>query len=204
MEFIPIANTAQVNTVALWDGQEVNNVFHVTQPTPYDLTSLAVLGALFQGWLENTVVGGLPATISYQKIILRALDTEDSPALEYTTGFPLTGLSVSKLAMPNNVTVAVKWSTGRAGRSYRGRTFHIGLTEDYVTDNQLSAGGVAYLNTVYGDLLDAFDSYPGDLVVASRYHNNAPRVSGITTPIVSYSINPVIDSQRRRLPGRGR
>ena len=44
---------------------------------------------------------------------------------------------------------------------------------------------------------------PWSMVVVSRYENNAPRAEGIATLVDRLSSDGVIDSQRRRLPGRG-
>jgi hypothetical protein len=41
-------------------------------------------------------------------------------------------------------------------------------------------------------------------VVVSRYHLGAPRVTGIATPVITYlATDNNVDSQRRRLTGRG-
>jgi len=204
MPFVPVPNTAEVSMQALWDNQEVANVFHVTQSTPYDATSLAVLGALFQDWIDTSLKTNVSNSVQYTKLVMRSLESEGAPAIEYTTNFPISGVHTGTAQLPNNVTVAVKWSTGLAGRSYRGRTYHIGLAEAFVTGNVLESSFATALLGIYNDLLEAFDTYPGDLTVVSKFHNNAARTTGIATPIISCSINPVVDSQRRRLPGRGR
>ena len=106
--------------------------------------------------------------------------------------------------MPNATTIAVKKNTGRAGRSYRGRVYHVGLTEIQVQDNRITPTATAAINTAYSTLITRYTAINCEWVVASTQNNNVPRVVGVATPIVGVSVDPVIDSQRRRLPGRGR
>jgi len=40
-------------------------------------------------------------------------------------------------------------------------------------------------------------------VVVSHFANGNPRVAGVATPINAYQVNSALDSQRRRLLGRG-
>jgi hypothetical protein len=147
----------------------------------------------------------MPNTGGLVLVSVRDLTTESGLAIERTTGLPLIGTNASP-QLPNNVTVAVKWSTGFAGRSFRGRTYHIGMPENSTVSNQVSAGPLADLNTAYAALIGVPPATDASmtLVVVSKFHANAPRLAGVTTPILARSINPTIDSQRRRLPERGK
>lgn len=128
-----------------------------------------------------------------------------------TTGLPTTGGN-NTTGYPNNVTLAVKWGTGLAGRSFRGRTYHIGLVITQVdTNDNVVASELNAIVGAYDALRTALDNATlgVEMVVVSRYsgvdanHKPIPRVTGITTPISGVSADPVTDSQRRRLPGRG-
>jgi len=204
MAFIPVENTAQVRMQFLYDGQHVENVYHVKSTGAWDVAGLQDLGDAFIDWWDTNLKAFMPTTGSLQQVVLRDLTTESGLAVERTTGLPLVGTNGSP-QLPNNVTVAVKWSTGLAGRSFRGRTYHIGMPENSTVGNTVSAGPL-------DDLLAAYDALIGippavdaayTLVVVSLFHNNAPRVAGVATDILDSSIDPTIDSQRRRLPGRG-
>jgi len=48
------------------------------------------------------------------------------------------------------------------------------------------------------------DGLGADWVVVSRFHDNAPRTAGVVSFINAATVvDATVDSQRRRLPGRG-
>lgn len=203
MAFIPAPNCAEMVLVFTVESQICANVFHLKGETPFDATSLATMAVLFRDWWDTNLKNHCNAVVSLDRIRGRALDTDHSPSVEVTSGMPLAGTSMSQ-AMPNNVTVAVKWQTGLSGRSYRGRTYHVGLNEGQVSANEVTPTGITALTNAYNALLTAINGTPYALVVLSRYNNNQPRATAVATEIDGVSIDTFIDSQRRRLPGRGR
>lgn len=120
--------------------------------------------------------------------------------------FALTVDSPGELAgtgQPGNVTATITFRTGRAGRSFRGRNYIVGLTEEQTSANQLVAG-------VADDYVEAYEAMNSDManidllhVVVSRYHNKAARGSGIFTEVTQYTMENNLDSMRTRLAGRG-
>lgn len=203
MEFIPVPNCAEIVLRFMYNGQQCANVYHVRQESPYDQTSLAVVAALFADWWNTNFKPNAPNTLALVMIVARSLEAKNAPAIEYTSGMPMQGGDVTHPQLPNNCTVAVKWSTALRGRSFRGRTYHLGLNEDIVTGNTLSASAHSAFIDWYNALLIALDGLPSNLVVVSRFEDNAPRTVGIATDIQAVSIDTTVDSQRRRLPGRG-
>jgi hypothetical protein len=137
------------------------------------------------------------------KVLARDLTVQNGLSLESTSSLPITGTN-SNAGCSNNVTLAVKWQTGYAGRSYRGRTYFIGLTENNVTGDTVAGAYASGLQGAFEQLMSDLDGAGFGMGVLSRYHNNAPRTAGVLTPITSVSVDTVIDSQRRRLQGRGR
>jgi hypothetical protein len=132
------------------------------------------------------------------------LSTQTSGGIEYTQGMPIMGTFPDDQGMPSNVTVAVKWTTGLRGRSYRGRTYHIGIPRSCVEGNLVATEYVADLKDAYQTLINRFTQTGGAMVIASRQNNSVIRETGVSTPVTAVSIEHTIDSQRRRLPGRGR
>ena len=203
MPFVPIPNTARVELRMTQDGQQIENVFHVEKEGPLTVVDLQTIGNTFVDWFDghrNLVT----SQVTLREIDLRDLTTSSGLGILYATGLPLVGL-LAQPATPNNVTVAIKWGTGLTGRSFRGRTYHIGLTESQVLNNALESATVAGLLASYNTLITDMSGAGYTLVVASRQANNLPRVTGVTTPILTASYaDTTIDSARRRLPGRGR
>jgi hypothetical protein len=204
MIFVPVPNTAKIELVYSIDGQTLENVMHfvgANPPTETDLTNLAADARLmWHGTFRNIQALGC------QLVKIKATDcsSEDGAAIEYTTLLPDTG-TISEEMMSNNVTACVSLKTAKRGRSYRGRIYVPGLPISAVSTNTLTTTVVNYLNSYFSEWnwLDN-DGEPWGLVVASRYHNNQPRVIGVTTPVTSFITNSTVASQRRRLPGRGR
>ena len=173
MEFIPFDNTIKLEALFLQDGQQVANVHYYLVDEVPDVDTCRDLAESYITWWDTNIKGGAPSTLALVMVRCTIMETETSPGVEVATGLPLAGTSGSP-AMPNNVTVAIKWSTGLRGRSYRGRTFHIGLTEATVTGNVLAAGMDETLAIVYGDLI-ALDTDVGPAIMGlSLIHISEP------------------------------
>lgn len=202
MPFIPFNNTVQLESVYRWDGQIVENVLNYqtnTLPTAANMDALAAtwlgLWALYIKPLQSSAV-------ALQSIKVTSLHAQNGPAIEYTTNLPQAGQGTST-AVPNNVAVVVKWITANRGRSYRGRTYHLGIPSGSVTANTLATGYRTSLVQAWTNFILVGSSPIWNLIIASRYSNGQPRGTGVATVVNGLSINPTVDSQRRRLPERG-
>lgn len=203
MALPPVDKVARLEAIFLQDGQRCENVHHFwfeTIPTEANLLGLA---AAYKAFWNTNLKTAVPAAVSLVMIRVTGLTNPDDPAFEYTTGLPLQGTQ-GNTKLPNNVTVVVKWTTAYRGRSFRGRTYHIGLANDQVSGSSLASGYSASFQTIYSNLLslDA-DGATATLVVVSYYAGNALRTIPVATPVVSCTVNTALDSQRRRLPERG-
>lgn len=204
--FIPVPGTMQAEMLFTYLGQIVENVYHVQQGDGATAPTVAQMNALataLKDWEAGTGRFRRSVSCSLRHIIVRDLTTRDAPAIDFVTGLPLDGNDATQ-ALPGNVTVAVKWSTAFRGRSFRGRTYHVGMTAGMVLGDQLVVGLSATLAGVYNGLLAAVNAVPGcTLGVVSYAHLNAWRAAGLFTPITAASVDNDLDSQRRRLAGRG-
>lgn len=107
---------------------------------------------------------------------------------------------VASAGLPYNVTIAISKRTGVAGRTRRGRIYHIGLCENQVTGNTLLA-------TPAVDILTAWRNYFSDIesagfvhVLVSRWLNGVKRTVGLKFPITEYQFTDTrVDTMRRRL-----
>jgi len=160
------------------------------------------IGGIFASW-ENTSAKPIRSTnTAWTSAVITSQEFEAAPGIEYTTGAPIVGTDGGG-AMPGNVTVAVRWITALRGRSYRGRTFHIGLTRTACSQDILLPTNAGFLKSCYDALIAALAAESFQLVVASYRHENAPRATGLASPIVTSVVEGTLDSQRRRLSGRG-
>lgn len=74
-----------------------------------------------------------------------------------------------------------------------------------MTGNAVVPSIITLLNTNYSLLMNSANFGGCVLAVASRRLNNAPRLIGVATEVIDVVLaDDTVDSQRRRLPGRGR
>ena len=206
MAFIPVPNTAQAELIYIWQDQVVENVLYFTTGAPMTPVMLQMIASDLKAWWIADIQDLQGVDIALREIKVTDLETESSPVFTLTSGLPLNG-NVASEPMPGNVSLCVSFRSAGRGRSSRGRNYFPGLTENQVQGNIVTSGVITSLLTAYGRLQtgDAmFDSQAG-WVVVSRFHNKAPRAIGLAQPVTSVVIiDPFVDSQRRRLPSRGR
>jgi hypothetical protein len=204
MAFIPVQNCIQLYARFLQQNQTCYNVFHFYATDPADLAVHALIATTYKNWFFNEMRVNVSTELTLNALYTRNLADEFAGGIVFTTDLPTSGLDVRQ-AMPMNVTVAISWRTALIGKSYRGRTYHLGLTAGQVTDSSLNGPVLVSLQNAYTALVQDFIIVAHRMVVASRYQNKAPRPGGgIVTNIETVSIDSTLDSQRRRLPGRGR
>lgn len=200
MPFVPVSNAAEVVFFIRQDGQELRHVAHFTCTTPpYTGPELEDLLDRLELWAANWIVTVVTGVVMYA-ISAKALNVENGPQRIRAVNFEgqFTGNPE-----PNNVTLAVKKITGLAGRSFRGRWYHVGIRENDTAGNTAVPSLITALETLYNQLNTLTGSFVHHLAVVSRFANGVPRIVGIATEVIDHVADPTLDSQRRRLPGRG-
>lgn len=134
--------------------------------------------------------------------------------------YPIVG-SGEGAGLPNSATIAIEWRTALLGRSFHGRSFHIGLLESALnTDNpnRLKPTALTGIPAAYDALRSALTAYEfSDLGVPTAINDRFPlvvmsyvtagvaRTPALPTVITSATLSdPFVDSMRRRLPGHNR
>lgn len=202
MPFQPAERVIRVEPIYTYDGQVVQNVlYYQTDPTP-DAIELTAFAAQWVTQWQAGIRASQPTNVSLNTLKVTSLDSESAPGIEYTTGLPLAGTATGT-GLPNNVTVAVRYLTALRGRSYRGRSFHIGIRATDVTLNQITTTFQTNLRAAYILMLNVATTQSYFQGVLSRYAAGVLRAEGQFTDITAVQVERVIDSQRRRLPGRG-
>jgi hypothetical protein len=145
------------------------------------------------------------AQVNLNEIYLRTLLGPIAPEYTLVIEQPAPGLRVGS-PMPNNVTLAISFRSNTTGRSGRGRNYVVGLVEADVANNEVNSGVVALWQAAYAKLFVG-EGYITSAVwsIYSRQQGGEDRLSGVLYPIFTVvATDPVVDSQRRRLPGRGK
>lgn len=203
MAFIPVPNTAQANIRQTLAGEQIENTLYFRAPAAWSAGSLAALGAGLVTWWTTGPRAVLSDDLVLREVYCVDLSSANGPTHTETVvndpGGPIAGE-----ALPNNCALCVSFRTANRGRSFRGRNYVAGINEGDVTANlvtQVTADGILQ---GYQDLITYFSESGIDWVVVSRYANGQPRATGIATPVTAVTlVDRYIDSQRRRLPGRG-
>lgn len=203
-EFIPFDDVVQVELVYTQDTQRVANVLHYQTDFAFVPSDMIALGnALIGAWVSD-VSPNVHADVALVEVGVIDLRAEFASAVSVTTGLPANGAYSVSSAMPNSVTLSITKRTALRGRSYRGRIYHVGLAEGMVQQNTVDSARAALIVAAWSEFLTVpVGENTWRMVVASRFANNQPRTVGEATIVDNLTTDGIIDSQRRRLPGRG-
>lgn len=203
MAFQPAPNIVGVEVRCTYLGQNVENTLYfqcLATPTATDVQEIA---EQVEGWFVTSVLPELSDQLVYRETYARSLETESAPEFTANESLGDTGVDTSA-PLPGNVTWTIQFRTGLTGRSYRGRNYIMGLSENQIVGNQLATATAAALVTAYNALLTVASGFDWSWVVLSRQQDGAllPNAIGAAVNNVGYA-NLDLDSQRRRLAGRG-
>jgi len=205
MSFVGNENVAEATVVHVQDNQLLVNTLYFFSTVPITEANLYALASGLGDIWENTFMPLKSSTVFLSEVNVIQLVPVPAPTAAWS---PLTVVQGgdTNAASPNNVSLAISFRTGLSGRSYRGRNYWIGFTEPNVTNNQIDGTLVNSILAAY-TLLIGVDAVASDWTwsVYSRYVNGVERETGTSTDVTSVgTTDSIVDSQRRRLPGRGR
>jgi hypothetical protein len=206
MPFQPAPGTIGVVVHGLLNGETTNNTLYFFQdgadPTVGDCTTIATL---VNTWWAANVAPKLPEMWIGVKVVAKNLFVNGG-AKAVISMVGVEGGTAGESA-PNSVAPVVTFDTGQSGKSSHGRNYIPGIVNADVTVNTVSSGWAADIITAYQQLLPggANDPSPYFWSVLSRKSNNIVLAEAIAVPVLNvYFTDTTVDSQRRRLPGRGR
>lgn len=209
MPFVPVPNTALIEIQMSMDGQQVENTLYVSKLTPFEVTDLEELALTVVTWWQEECIPLYPNTIFLSAIKLTSLESETAPVWEEPVN-TLNNGTMTGASLPNNNCFTITILTSARGRNNRGRNYITGLVESVVTNNAINGTHITNWLGAYNDLKARIDLLNRFLVVVSRYSGTdangkpIPREEGIATIVTGFRVfDDIIDSQRRRLPGRG-
>lgn len=203
MAFIPVLNTAMCELRFTLFGQQIENVLYFEHTGSISTLDLQNLATALDLWVANYyLLAGLSQDIAYREVFVTDLTTATSPTASASVNAGDIG-TLTQPSLPGGTCIVASFRTAGRGRSSRGRNYISGLGESTVTGNQVALVITTQFITAYEELIN---NPPTDWqwVVVSRYTGGNPRASGVTEPITSVTFTDLnVDSQRRRLTGRG-
>jgi hypothetical protein len=180
------------------------NTFHVdAEVGEWDITQMIVLAENFRDWWNTHYRQAVSDKVSLVQVQVRKYDPAVPLAYDLPVSPPLPGGRPGTVS-PGNVTSTVSWRTGLAGRRFRGRIYNPGISEadtseaDELGSVVINLLAQAALQLITGALTT------GELGVFHAPKDTPSAFDNTITEVVSAVVEDILDSQRRRLPGRGR
>lgn len=200
MAFVPIPQVMKVVPEFLYPGGNyAYNTFYVAAESEVVLGSLEAVVGVYDGWFSEFADAQVASTVKLTRIT--ATDMTEEGGIQYTldlgAGVPGTNLGA---VMPANVTLAVSFRTGFSGRTNRGRSYWVGLTESQVTGDFVGDAAAEAIRLCWTYLAEGLTELSYTHVVVSKVLNGVPRVTPQIRPVTEYlMVDTRVDTQRRRL-----
>jgi hypothetical protein len=203
MAFQRVPNTMQVDVLYLLFGQRVENVFYIQAVDGIDAVVLADTADMMINWVSTQLMPALSVDLTFIGVEVRNLDIEAGSIIARTPAVPVNG-GTAVSSEPGNVSFCVSLRSLSAGRSFRGRKYIPGMPITQRVGNTVQPGWVTDLLDAFNNLITVLNAADRLLVVVSRIAAGVARIEALATPVVSVTNTDFfIDSQRRRLTGRG-
>jgi hypothetical protein len=200
--FIPVPNGVQLCFDFVTAGQNWQFCLNLRKsagsPTPTDLSNITDIA---RDWLIDTLLPDLHEDTTARQV--RATDVTVDGG---TQDIRLVGEAGEVTGDPaaNNACVVISQRTAKRGRSYRGRAYLSGMGGSLVNSaTDISSGAASSYATDFAALQTELDTNGFDVVVASRQHNGVVTNPAATNEVIAFVVDTHLDSQRRRLFGRG-
>lgn len=192
-------NTVRLVLSASQESSQRISVFHFRTTAAHVWTSseLAALCSAF--WTAVGPAFKSATQVGVTFVSVSAIDMGNDPAQSGTFLIPAGNVgTVGGEALPASAAAVLSWRTTYTGRKYRGRTYLYGMGEAQTNGSLLTTSAVA-LATAIGSALLGFVNGTGTVVALSVYST----VLNASNIIQSFIVDNLVDSQRRRLLGRG-
>jgi len=203
--FVPNDLVAQANVRFLWAGQECENTLYFVSDFAADLLAIEALASDLTTYWQTNMLNLQHNTLKFVACEVKRLG---APADLTGTVIPTGTVNGGQTGdcLPNNVSIAISFFTGMSGKSFRGRNYWAGIPELQCVGNVIGDTYLGNIQTAYSGMVGVDNVSTGwTWCVYSRVSGGADRVTGLPTNISGCGfVDNIVDSQRRRLPGRGR
>jgi len=202
MAFTPTPNAVRSSLRMTLHGENVINTLWHLLPSPAAAADLQAINTYLIAWWSNNIAANLSEDIVLVEVTSIAQDSSSAPSV--SVGTVVEGGIIGG-ALPGNCCITLKFNTNARGRTGRGRNYISGLRETDVQGNQIDAARAEALRAGYDMLRTGTPPIVGmNWILASFQQDGVPRGQGQVRDIIGVQVvNLDIDSQRRRLTGRG-
>jgi hypothetical protein len=206
MAFVPVPFTALFEFRFLVFGQRIENTLWFTNVNEDVWSEQQALDMTNEALTHYNTVGKtlVASDTVFTEIVVTDMSSSTAPQWTFPMG-DIVGTHTGA-SLPLNATYTIRFRTNGRGRSSRGRNYVPSLPEGEVVGNTVGTAFAGDWIDYYSDLAQVMVS-PGinsQHVVVSRFEDGAERTSGLVQAVTSYTVADFfVDSQRRRLSGRG-
>jgi hypothetical protein len=201
--FISALNTAKVVLEQLFGSQTMANILYFANSAGWDEPGLTELAEAVRDWW----IANMQPLINAGSALTAVTATDVESATGPTVTVPVSPAEEGALtgaALPTNCAIVVTFRAAGRGRSSRGRNYIGGLDADTLASNtDMNVPSLGNFTAAYEDLSDVELATGATHVVVSYYHEKAPRTTALVQPVQAVTGDTHLDSQRRRLAGRG-
>jgi hypothetical protein len=205
--FVPNARVARFDLVQTLDNQRVLNSMYfaaVLEEHVWDAATLEnAAAALADSW-TTAVMANQVTVLRLVEVVGTSMESKEAPRISFAVTPPAVGAQATE-AMSNNVAFCVTLRTAHRGRGSQGRLYLAGLSVAQVTGNYVDTVPAAAIVAGVKTVIDAMALSGYTACVYSRRENNEWLATGGVAYVQAVlATDLTVDSQRRRLPGRGR
>lgn len=186
----------RVTMVFQTDTRVINNVFHWERNAPWTAADMNFLAGAVKNWWSGQYAANCSASVALVAVQVRLYDPLNPLAVDLLVTPNIPG-GVSGTPLAANATLSMSARTGLAGRQYRGRFYVARLAQSNVTSLDQINSGLAAALVVTAQAFFTIGNTTGS--APCIWH----RLTNTFTDTTSILIDANLDSQRRRLPGRG-
>jgi len=206
MPFQPAPGTIGVVVEGRLAGQQYENTLYFFQngadPTVGDCIAIATIVG---DWWTAEVLPNLTDELIMLKVVAKNLFVNGGAKGVISIAGATGGVAAEPA--PNNVCAVVTFDTGQAGKSSHGRNYIGSIPNSEIDVNTIGGGFANTIISAYSTLLPGgtHDPSPYFWSVLSRKSGGVTLAAALAVPVLNvYFTDSTVDSQRRRLPGRGK
>jgi hypothetical protein len=184
-------------------GQIVENTLYFILTGGWSEAGLTDLASALIAWWIAHMRDQTSSDATLMGVTATSMASETAPSVDVSAPADTTG-NADFPAQPGNVTFTTQFRTTGRGRSSRGRNYAMGVPSNVVTGDTVSLTWASALAAAYAALNADLDSIGCQHVVYSRVADGVARAVGLAQLVTAYGFADLnLDSQRRRLAGRG-
>ena len=182
-----------------------NDLWFVGPDAEPDFSSVNALANWVATFVQTIYLPLVCDVVTLTKVVARSMTSATGAIATVFDG--ATQGSVATEQAPNNVAPCISFGSGLGGRSTHGRNYIVGTPNAAIDVNTLSPTFIGAFTDAYSQLLPGGTVDPAPFIwsIVSYSENGVVRGTPFSWPVRSVGFTDnVVDSQRRRLPGRGK